>query len=63
MLRRLEEAGAAAAVLPSLFEEQIVHDQMQAFEYYEDPANATPRPSPTSRRWWPTTPARTPTSA
>ncbi|MFH1330627.1 MAG: dihydroorotate dehydrogenase-like protein [Actinomycetota bacterium] len=31
-LRRLEEAGAAAVVLPSLFEEQIEHDsyQMQA---------------------------------
>jgi dihydroorotate dehydrogenase (fumarate) len=27
MLRRLEEAGAAAAVLPSLFEEQIEHDE------------------------------------
>ena len=40
MLRRLEAAGAAAAVLPSLFEEQIVHDQMQAYEYYEDPANS-----------------------
>jgi dihydroorotate dehydrogenase (fumarate) len=40
MLRRLEEAGAAAAVLPSLFEEQIVHEQMEAYEYYEDPANS-----------------------
>ena len=40
MLRRLEGAEAAAAVLPSLFEEQIVHDQMQAHEYYEDPANS-----------------------
>ena len=40
MLRRLEAAGAAAAVLPSLFEEQIVHDQMQAYEYYEDPSNS-----------------------
>ena len=28
-LRRLEEAGAAAAVLPSLFEEQIEHDEME----------------------------------
>ncbi len=27
-LRRLEEAGAAAAVLPSLFEEQIEHEEM-----------------------------------
>ena len=29
ILRRLEEAGAAAAVLPSLFEEQIVHDEVE----------------------------------
>ena len=28
MLKRLEEAGAAAVVLPSLFEEQIEHDQI-----------------------------------
>jgi dihydroorotate dehydrogenase (fumarate) len=39
-LCRLEEAGAAAAVLPSLFEEQIEHDQMEAYEFYEDPANS-----------------------
>jgi dihydroorotate dehydrogenase (fumarate) len=38
-LCRLEEAGAAAAVMPSLFEEQIVHDEMEVFEYYEAPAN------------------------
>jgi dihydroorotate dehydrogenase (fumarate) len=29
MLRRLEECGAAAVVLPSLFEEQIVHDELE----------------------------------
>jgi dihydroorotate dehydrogenase (fumarate) len=29
-LRRLEDAGAAAVVLPSLFEEQIEHDEMAA---------------------------------
>jgi dihydroorotate dehydrogenase (fumarate) len=28
-LRRLEQAGAAAAVLPSLFEEQITHDEVE----------------------------------
>lgn len=28
-LRQLEDAGAAAAVLPSLFEEQIIHDDVQ----------------------------------
>jgi dihydroorotate dehydrogenase (fumarate) len=36
----LEEAGAAAAVLPSLFEEQIEHDQMEDYRFYEDPANS-----------------------
>jgi dihydroorotate dehydrogenase (fumarate) len=40
-LRRLEEAGAAAAVLPSLFEEQIVHDQLELFEYYGDSADSS----------------------
>ncbi|MGE3821502.1 MAG: dihydroorotate dehydrogenase-like protein [Isosphaeraceae bacterium] len=39
-LQRLEEAGASAAVLPSLFEEQIVHEEMEAFEYYEDPSHS-----------------------
>jgi len=34
-LRRLEDAGAAAAVLPSLFEEQIEHDEMQINRLYE----------------------------
>ncbi len=28
-LRRLEDAGAGAAVLPSLFEEQLTHDQVE----------------------------------
>ncbi len=28
-LRRLQDAGAAAAVLPSLFEEQLTHDQLE----------------------------------
>ena len=28
-LRRLQDAGAAAVVLPSLFEEQIEHEEMQ----------------------------------
>lgn len=29
MLRRLEDAGAGAVVLPSLFEEQITHDELE----------------------------------
>ena len=34
-LRRLEQAGAAAAVLPSLFEEQIEHDDAEVARVYE----------------------------
>lgn len=34
-LRRLEEAGAAAAVLPSLFEEQIEHDAAEMTKVHE----------------------------
>lgn len=34
-LRRLEEAGAAAAVLPSLFEEQIEHEEQEVNKLYE----------------------------
>ena len=34
-LRRLEEAGAAAAVLPSLFEEQIEHDAEEMIRVHE----------------------------
>lgn len=41
-LRRLEDSGAAAAVMPSLFEEQIVHDQLELFEYYESPSQSVP---------------------
>ena len=34
-LKRLEDAGAAAAVLPSLFEEQIEHDEQEVNKLYE----------------------------
>ncbi|MBX7166144.1 MAG: dihydroorotate dehydrogenase-like protein [Pirellulales bacterium] len=34
-LRKLEDAGAAAAVLPSLFEEQIEHDALEVQRVYE----------------------------
>jgi dihydroorotate dehydrogenase (fumarate) len=34
-LRRLEASGIAAAVLPSLFEEQIEHEQMELHRLYE----------------------------
>lgn len=39
LLKRFEDAGAAAAVLPSLFEEQIVNDDVQLFAAHEVPAN------------------------
>ena len=35
MLRRLEEAGAAAVVLPSLFEEQIEHEAFEVHRVLE----------------------------
>jgi dihydroorotate dehydrogenase (fumarate) len=34
-LKRLEAAGAAAAVLPSLFEEQIIHDEVEMAKVHE----------------------------
>jgi dihydroorotate dehydrogenase (fumarate) len=34
-LRRFEDAGAGAVVLPSLFEEQIEHDEMAIHNFYE----------------------------
>ncbi|MBM4094291.1 MAG: dihydroorotate dehydrogenase-like protein [Planctomycetes bacterium] len=34
-LQRFEEAGAAAVILPSLFEEQIVHDEREVDEFYQ----------------------------
>ena len=40
MLRRLEDAGVAAAVLPSLFEEQIEHDEMENHRFREAHAEA-----------------------
>ncbi len=34
VLKRLEDAGAAAAVLPSLFQEQIEHDELEAHKLH-----------------------------
>jgi dihydroorotate dehydrogenase (fumarate) len=39
-LRRLQDAGAAAAVMHSLFEEQIVHEEIELDNLYEQHANA-----------------------
>ena len=41
-LRRLEDAGAAAVVMPSLFEEQIEHDEMAIERFYERGAESFP---------------------
>ena len=35
MLRRLEEAGASVAVMPSLFEEQIEHEELEIARLYD----------------------------
>jgi dihydroorotate dehydrogenase (fumarate) len=40
-LRELEQAGVAAAVLPSLFEEQISHDEQRVHAFYEYQAYAS----------------------
>jgi dihydroorotate dehydrogenase (fumarate) len=39
-LKRLEQAGVAAVVLPSLFEEQLLHKELQVHALYEYQANA-----------------------
>jgi dihydroorotate dehydrogenase (fumarate) len=41
-LRQLEQAGVSAAVLPSLFEEQISHDEQRVHLFYEYHSNALP---------------------
>ncbi len=39
-VRRLEDSGAAAIVMHSLFEEQITHDQLAEFAHTEHPAES-----------------------
>jgi dihydroorotate dehydrogenase (fumarate) len=39
-LRRLQDAGASAAVMHSLFEEQIVHEEIELDNLYEQHANS-----------------------
>lgn len=41
-VRRLEDAGAAAIVMHSLFEEQIANDQLAEFTHTEQPAESFP---------------------
>lgn len=62
-LRRFEDAGAAAAVMPSLFEEQIDHDEMAIYRFYAHGAESFPRLFRTSPSWTTTTPGRTPISS
>ena len=40
ILKRLEDAGASAAVMPSLFEEQLEHEEMEIHSFYEYHAHA-----------------------
>ena len=48
-LTKLQEAGAAAAVLPSIFEEQIEHDEMELVRMLELRALSS-RNQPTTSR-------------
>lgn len=41
-LQALEDNGISAVVLPSLFEEQVAHEEMQASELFERGADANP---------------------
>ena len=60
-LLRLEAAGIGAVVLPSLFEEQLTHDQLELDRLLETTPTTPARPSPTSPTWTTTTPAPGPT--
>ena len=42
MLGRIEQAGAGAVVLPSLFEEQITHDQLELDRLLATGAESSP---------------------
>ncbi|MCC6581768.1 MAG: dihydroorotate dehydrogenase-like protein [Phycisphaeraceae bacterium] len=58
MIRRLEDAGAAAIILPSLFEEQIIQEQMSAHMATETPSESYAEalsymPEPTEFRFGP----------
>ena len=47
--RRMEQAGAGAIVLPSLFEEEIVHEEVELTFALEAAPSTSPRRSTTSR--------------
>lgn len=44
-LRQLQDAGVAAVVLPSLFEEQVVHDELQTSELFSLGEGGSPEAS------------------
>ena len=46
--RRVDEAGASAIVMPSLFEEEIVHEEIELNRALEAGRSASPRRSTTS---------------
>jgi len=57
-VRRLEDAGAAAFIMHSLFEEQLIGEQIAAHRFMEEPANTfaealTYMPSPSEYRLGP----------
>ena len=56
-LVRLEGAGIGAVVLPSLFEEQLTHDQLELDRLLETTADHTGEAPPTFPTWPTTTPA------
>jgi dihydroorotate dehydrogenase (fumarate) len=41
-VRRMQDAGAAAVVLPSLFEEQLTHESLDLYHLMESPAESFP---------------------
>jgi dihydroorotate dehydrogenase (fumarate) len=46
MVLRLEDAGAAAIVMHSLFEEQILKDAMSRFQLFREPRHSSDLPAP-----------------
>ncbi len=62
MLRRLEDAGASLVVLPSLFEEQIEHEEAELEAAVRIPIRFVRRVAdPVSGSWKTTTPVPTTT--
>jgi hypothetical protein len=61
MIRRAEDAGAAAVVLHSLFEEQMTIESHDLDDYLS--RHGKPEVSPTSRTWAATSWGRTTTSS